>query len=170
MSTLQETTIVMVDDNEDEIFLTRRLVRREGILNRFVSEKKPERIIEAFKELETLGVGRGSLVVLLDINMPRQNGFETLRVIRSHADYKDTPVIMLSASKSEEDMVEAERAGANGYIAKPFTSKDFFAELQNVKQIKKKILSDSNTAPDSGDIYARVPEAPPGYPLKERVH
>jgi CheY-like chemotaxis protein len=146
MSQLTESTLVMVDDNIDEIFLTRRLVRREGIVNRFVAEKKPEKLFETLDELVAMGVERESFVILLDINMPRTNGFETLRAIRSHDIYKDLPVLMLSASHSEEDMIEAEELGCDGYLIKPFSSDAFFAELQNISRVKKKIFSDGCAA------------------------
>ena len=100
MAELTESTLVMVDDNIDEIFLTRRLVRRDGIINRFVSVKKPEEIFQSLDELCQMGIDKQSFVILLDINMPRVNGFETLRRIRTHSKYQDVPVIMLSASKS----------------------------------------------------------------------
>lgn len=139
MSQITESTLVMVDDNVDEIFLTRRLVRREGIINRFVSEKKPSRLFETLEELTNMGVEKESFVVLLDINMPRQNGFETLQKIRAHPVYSETPVFMLSSSASEDDILTAEELGCDGYIVKPFTSEEFFAELSKVSRVKKKI-------------------------------
>lgn len=152
MSQLTESTLIMVDDNVDEIFLTRRKVRSEGIINRFVSEKKPERLFQSMDELIEMGVEKDSFVILLDINMPRVNGFETLKMIRSHPVYNKTPVFMLSSSKSDEDMLEAEELGCDGYIVKPFTSEEFFAELQNIQRVKKKIFNDpksDRTAPSS---------------------
>jgi len=56
MAAQSEVTLVMVDDNADEIFLTRRLVRRDGIINNFVSEKKPERLFETLSELRRVGI------------------------------------------------------------------------------------------------------------------
>lgn len=151
MAELTESTLVMVDDNIDEIFLTRRLVRRDGIVNRFVSVKKPEEIFQSLDELCQMGIEKQSFVILLDINMPRVNGFETLRRIRTHAKYQDVPVIMLSASKSEEDILEAEEAGCDGYIVKPFSSDEFFSELQNVRRVKKKIFSDPHAETDTAE-------------------
>jgi CheY-like chemotaxis protein len=115
-----ELKLVMVDDNADEIFLTRRQVRKEGIVNNFVSERKPERLIEALGELEQAGVDKNKLLILLDIKMPRSNGFDTLGTIRADPAYKNVPVIMLSASDDEADMFEAFDLGANGYVVKPF--------------------------------------------------
>ena len=129
MNDLVETTLVMVDDNVDEIFLTRRLVRKEGIVNRFISEKKPENLFETLQDLEKAGCHKSKFQILLDINMPRSNGFETLRKIRENDQYGNTPVIMLSASDDEADMFEAFDNGANGYIVKPAAFNDYKAVL-----------------------------------------
>lgn len=130
----------MVDDNIDEIFLTRRTVRKEGIINRFVSEKKPEHLVDTLDELVELGVEKSSFLILLDINMPKINGFETLKTIRSHPDYKDTPVLMLSASEDEADMRQSFELGGDGYIVKPFSGDEFFAAVQNIPKIKKQLV------------------------------
>lgn len=140
MSNLSESTLVMVDDNIDEIFLTRRQVRKDGIINRFVSEKKPEKLLDTLDELTETGIDKSSFLVLLDINMPRSDGFETLKKIRSHQEYKDIPVLMLSASDDEADIFESFELGSDGYIVKPFSSDEFFAAVQNIPRVKKKLI------------------------------
>ncbi len=140
MNSQSEMTIVMVDDNPDEIFLTRRLVRRDGIINNFVSEKKPERLLDTLGELRSIGVEPQKLIVLLDINMPRMDGFQTLRRIRQSADFKDVPVFMLSASDNEADVMEAMSQGANGYLVKPFQGEDLFAALGNTPTVKHRLV------------------------------
>jgi len=130
----------MVDDNADEIFLTRRQVRKEGIVNNFVSERKPERLIEMLGELSEAGIDKSKLLILLDIKMPRSNGFDTLGVLRAHPQYKDVPVIMLSVSDDETDMFEAFDLGANGYVVKPFKADEFFAALTNIPSVKHQLV------------------------------
>ncbi|WP_394688726.1 response regulator [Hoeflea sp.] len=137
---LSEATFVMVDDNVDEIFLTRRKVRRDGIVNRFVSERRPEKLFDSLDELIGMGVEKSSFMILLDVNMPRITGFELLKKIRNHPDYKETPVIMFSASNDEADIFEAMELGSDGYIVKPFTSEEFFAALTGVPRVKKRLL------------------------------
>jgi two-component system response regulator len=135
-----EITLVMVDDNADEIFLTRRLVRGSGIVNNFVSEKKPERLFEALSELRDLGVGPDKIVVLMDVSMPRSDGFETLRRLRTSDLYRAVPVIMLSASSDAADIDRAMALGANGYMVKPFDGDDFFAALNSVAKVRHKLV------------------------------
>ena len=133
-------TMVMVDDDVDQIFATRRLVRSNGIVNHFVSESKSERLIETLVELYNAHETR-NIVVLLDLNMPYLNGIETLRAIRSHSHFKDIPVFMFSASDSQTDKDEATRHGANGYIVKPFTLETFVAAMGQLPQVKFQMVA-----------------------------
>ena len=136
-----EITLVMVDDNADEIFLTRRQVRNGGIVNNFISEKKPDRLLTTLADMELAGIDKDKIVILLDINMPRTNGFETLKLLRKNKHFKDVPVIMLSASDDEVDMFEAFDLGANGYVVKPFKADEFFAAMTNLPQIKHQLVA-----------------------------
>jgi len=140
MNNSSAVTLVMVDDNADEIFLTRRQVRRDGIVNNFVSEKKPEHLLTTLSELSKMGVDKDKIIVLLDVNMPRLNGFEMLKQIRENATFKHVPVIMLSASDDESDMFEAFDLGASGYMVKPFKADEFFAALTNLPQVKYQLV------------------------------
>ena len=140
MTDKTQFTLVMVDDDEDEVFITRRLVRRSGIVNDFISERKPERLFPTLANLYDGGAARDKVIVLLDINMPRQDGFETLSQIRRNPEFSDIPVIMLSASDNEADMVGAAERGANGYLVKPFRSEAFFAALSGVPRVKHQLV------------------------------
>ena len=140
MTANADVTIVMVDDNADEIFLTRKLVRRDGIINNFVSERKPERLFETLADLRRAGVDTRKIILLLDINMPRVDGFEVLKQVRASSAYRDVPVIMLSASDDVADMAQATALGANGYLVKPFSGEDFFSVLNNVPQVKHQLV------------------------------
>lgn len=140
MAHKSQFTLVMVDDDEDEVFITRRLVRRSGIVNDFISERKPEDLFPTLASLYDRGDAGDKVIVLLAINMPRQDGFETLRNIRQSREYKDVPVIMLSASENEADMVNATELGANGYLVKPFRSDAFFAALNDVPRVKHQLV------------------------------
>ena len=140
MSHKQQFTIVMVDDDEDEVFITRRLVRRSGIVNDFISERKPENLFATLESIHVKGNDVADVIVLLDINMPRQNGFETLRKIRGNAKFASAPVIMLSASDNEADMVDASELGADGYLVKPFQSDKFFSALNDVPRVRHQLV------------------------------
>lgn len=130
----------MIDDSVDEIYMTEKRIRREGILNRFVSAKEPEKLEPLLDGLIKDGVDKKSFLILLDINMPQTDGFETLKTIRAHSEYKDIPVLMLSGSDDEKDIFECFELGGDGYLVKPFSGDEFFNAVQNIPRIKKKLL------------------------------
>ena len=137
---LNESVIIMLDDNIDEIFITRRIVRRVGLVNRFISEQNSEELIQALDKQVKQGANKASFIVLLDINMPRLDGFEVLKTIRAHPTYSSIPVFMLSASDDREDRAKAEKFGSDGYLVKPFDQDQFFEALKNVPQIKQRLM------------------------------
>lgn len=133
-------TIVMVDDDEDEIFITEWLLRKSGIVNEFASERKPERLFSTLSGLHTSERVEQKIIVLLDVNMPKQDGFEMLSLIRKSPKFRDIPVIMLSTSDDPMDIANARRLGANGYLVKPFGSEAFFSALANAPQVKHQLV------------------------------
>jgi DNA-binding response OmpR family regulator len=70
-------------------------------------------------------------VILLDILLPHSNGFDICQTIRRNAAYKPIKVVMMTSLIDEESVRRAYEAGANGYIKKPFTTRDLHAELNN---------------------------------------
>lgn len=134
-------TILMVDDNADEIFLTRRLMRRDGIVNNVVSERDPTKIFDTLDQLVDLGSERNRILVMLDLNMPQLDGFAVLKKIRKSRRYKEVIVIMLSASDDEGDMLDSFEKGANGYMVKPFRVDEFFTVLNNVSQVRYQLVA-----------------------------
>jgi CheY-like chemotaxis protein len=139
MSELRPITMVMVDDNIDEIFLTRRQVRKQGIVNHFVSERYSENIINTLTNLAQ-NLEATNVLILLDINMPRMNGFETLKRIRHNKQFGHLPVVMFSASEDELDMEMAANLGANGYMVKPFSMDALVTVLGGLPQIRYNFL------------------------------
>lgn len=135
-----ESTIVMVDDDEDEVFITEWMLKKCGIVNEFVSERKPERLFSTLSEINGFENSGQKIIVLLDINMPKQDGFEMLSLIRKSPQFRDIPVIMLSASDNAVDIANARRLGANGYLVKPFQSDAFFSALANAPQVKHQLV------------------------------
>lgn len=133
-------TIVMVDDNQDELFLTRRRLRHEGFVNNVISEKDPARLFDVLDMISSAEGARRSMIILLDLNMPELNGIEVLQKIRKSKRYKDATVLMLSSSDDEADIMDALDEGADGYIVKPFRSDEFFAALSNVKSVRYQLV------------------------------
>lgn len=115
-------TILLVDDNEDDVFIMRTVFRKVGISN-------PVQVLTNGEEAIQYLSGEGEFadrerfplpaIILLDLNMPRVNGFEVLNWIRKQPGLKRLIVEVLTASSRPGDVERAFDAGANSYLVKP---------------------------------------------------
>ncbi|MBH0011343.1 response regulator [Pseudoalteromonas sp. SWYJ118] len=117
-------TILMADDDEDDRLLTQDALAESRVLNElhFVEDG-----VELLEYLERKGkfVDKTTSprpgLILLDLNMPRMDGREALEAIKANPNLKGIPVVILTTSKQEEDMVKGYNLGAASYITKPVT-------------------------------------------------
>lgn len=132
---LKNSSILLVEDNPDDIELTQRALRRNGIVNEMVVTHDG---VEALDYL----FGRGSFagrnksvmpaVILLDLKLPKVSGLEVLKEIRTCETTKLLPVVILTSSKEEQDIIAGYELGANSYVRKPV---DFLQFTDAVKQL-----------------------------------
>jgi CheY-like chemotaxis protein len=125
---MEKKIILLVEDNPDDEALTLRAFKKNHISNDvFVARNG----VEAINYLFALGDHEGRdvtvlpQVVLLDLKLPKVDGFEVLRRIRADERTKLLPVVILTSSKAEEDLVAGYGLGANSYVRKPVDFKDF---------------------------------------------
>jgi two-component system, response regulator len=127
--------ILLVDDNPDDVELTRRAFARSNIANEIVVAHDGE---EALDYLFATGVhaGRDTTItpqmVLLDLKLPRIDGLGVLRRIRSDERTKRLPVVILTTSNEESDIIGSYNLGANSYVRKPV---DFAQFADAAKQL-----------------------------------
>lgn len=127
--------ILLVEDNEDDVIFTLQALRDNNIGNEIVVARDG---VEALDFL--FGTGKYKdrdiyllpQLVLLDINLPKIDGLQVLEEIRGHVTTRLLPVIILTASKEEKDMIKSYSLGANCFIRKPIDFKQF---LDAVKQL-----------------------------------
>lgn len=107
--------ILLVDDNDDDVFMIKSLFEDVHLLNILDCVEDGEKAIEYLnrEELETPGL------ILLDVNMPIKGGLEVLKEIKQNEKLKHIPVIMLTTSNREEDIMQSYESGASSYIRKP---------------------------------------------------
>jgi CheY-like chemotaxis protein len=134
-------TILLVEDNPNDVELTMEALSEHNLANRVVVVKDG---VEAMEYLRCEGNYKqrntgNPAVVLLDIKMPRMDGIEVLKTVRSDNELKIIPVVMLTSSREEPDLKKCYDLGANAYMVKPVNSKDFF---EVVKQIRRILGSD----------------------------
>ena len=129
--------ILMADDDPDDRTLTKEAFEENFLVDdlHFVEDGK-----ELMDYLNKQGKYANDVnhclpeLILLDLNMPKKDGREVLKEIKAHPDFKKIPVIILTTSKAEEDILKTYELGANSYITKPVT---FSGLVEVTKQLGK---------------------------------
>ena len=126
--------ILLVEDNPDDVELTMRAFRKSNIVNEIVVARDG---VEALDYLFSTGTRAGRpptlpQVVLLDLKMPRVDGLHVLERIRAHPRTKLLPVVILTSSIEEQDLLNTYSRGANSYIRKPVDFQEF---VEAVRQL-----------------------------------
>lgn len=130
--TLTRKTILLVEDNREDEELTLRALRKSNIMNQVVVARDGEEALQhlfGHKEENHLGTSHETellpAVILLDLKLPKINGIEVLRQIRSHPRTRRLPVVVLTSSKDERDLDEVYDLGANSCLFKPVDFEKF---------------------------------------------
>ena len=128
-------TILLAEDDPDDRLLVKEAFEENHLLN-------PLEMVENGEELMDYLYKRGRFaetavrpsLILLDLNMPRKSGIEALQEIKSDASLRTIPVIVLTTSKAEEDILRTYDLGVNSFVVKPVT---FESLVELVKQLGK---------------------------------
>ena len=120
-------TVLLVEDNDDDVVLTLRALKAQNVANEV---KVVTDGVEALDYLFGRGAYAGSnrdlpQVILLDLKLPKLDGLEVLRELRAHPKTRLLPVVVLTSSNEERDLVESYALGANSYIRKPVDFQQF---------------------------------------------
>jgi CheY-like chemotaxis protein len=116
--------VLVADDDPDDCLLIKEAFTRGLLINglRFVEDG--EELMDYLRHQEKYGdpsLAPRPGIILLDLNMPRKDGREALKEIKSDPDLKSIPVVILTTSKDEEDILRSYDLGANSFITKPVT-------------------------------------------------
>ena len=127
MNTFQQVDILLAEDTATDAEMTMRALRKRGLANNLIWVKDGSEAIDFLFHAGTFAgtVSGKPKLVLLDVKMPKVDGIEVLRRIRADPALHAVPVVMLTSSAEERDMVESYRLGANSYIVKPVDTFDF---------------------------------------------
>ncbi|MBI5889498.1 MAG: chemotaxis response regulator CheY [Nitrosomonadales bacterium] len=121
---LEETKFLVVDDFSTMRRIVRNLLKELG----FVNVQEAEDGVDALNKLR----GESFDFVVSDWNMPNMTGIELLRAIRADDALKHLPVLMVTAEAKKENIIEAAKAGASGYVVKPFTAATLDEKLKKI--------------------------------------
>jgi two-component system response regulator len=122
MSSVEQHVILLVEDNPSDEELTRRALKRNNIANKIVVTRDGSAALDYLFARGTY-TGRDPKeipqVVLLDLNLPKMGGLEVLQAIRADKRTKLLPVVILTSSREDKDLVGGYELGANSYVVKP---------------------------------------------------
>jgi two-component system response regulator len=133
---MRAKTILLVEDNPDDELLTLRALKKNNVLNQVVVAHDG---VEALDYLFASGPysERDSAVmpqlVLLDLKLPRVNGLEVLKRLRADERTRLLPVVILTSSREQQDMLDGYGLGANSYVRKPVNFEQFVRAIEQLK-------------------------------------
>ena len=141
---MNDKTILLVEDNPDDEALTLRALKKNNIFNEVTVARDGQEALDYF-----FGEGASErpapTLVLLDLKLPRIDGLEVLRRIRAEPRTHLQPIVILTSSEEEQDIVSSYGFGANSYIRKPV---DFSQFMEAIRQVR---------------LYWLVLNEPPGH-------
>lgn len=128
-------TILIADDDPEDRQMTKEAFEENNLINdlRFVcdGEELMDYLLRRSQFIDPLNSPRPGLI-LLDLNMPRKDGREALKEIKSHPDLKGIPLIILTTSKTEEDIIRSYDLGVNCFISKPVSFSELIAVTKTI--------------------------------------
>ena len=139
--------ILLVEDSEQDVELTLAALAENHLANEVVVARDGIEALEYMKRQGSFSLRAAGhpAVILLDLKMPRMDGLEVLRNLKGSTEFKTVPVVMLTSSREERDLVESYALGVNAYVVKPV---DFSQFAEAVKEV--------------GMFWAVINQPPPG--------
>lgn len=141
--------ILLVEDNPNDAELTMEALAENNLANKVVWVHDGEEALDyLFQRGEYASRhGNNPVVILLDLKLPKVDGLQVLKEIKEEASLRTIPVVILTSSREERDLIEGYRLGVNAYVVKPV---EFRAFMDAVREL--------------GAFWALVNEPPPGSP------
>jgi len=143
--------ILLVEDNPKDAELTMAALARCQLLNDVTHVRDG---VEALEYLRCQGRYEGAMhggpvVVLLDLKLPKLNGLEVLKEIRTDRALSSTPVVMLTSSREEQDLIRSYELGGNAFVVKPVDFKEFLEAIQGLGMF----WGITNQPPPNGTLF-----------------
>jgi two-component system, response regulator len=132
---LEEKIILLVEDNPDDVTLTERALKKSHILNKLIVTKDGAEALDYIFCTGNYSDRDKNImpeVILLDLKLPKIDGLEVLKRIRADRRTKLLPVVILTSSKEENDLINGYTFGANSYIRKPVNFNQFVEAIRQL--------------------------------------
>jgi CheY-like chemotaxis protein len=125
--------ILLVEDNADHVELIVKALRDNNVLNEVHVVTSGEEAMDFLYQRGAYVDAQRPWLILLDIKLPGMDGIEFLRLVKAHQKFKLIPVVVLSTSETEKDIVGCYGCGANSYIVKPVDFEEFAKVIKDLK-------------------------------------
>ncbi len=135
MDTYDVTEILLIEDNPDDIELTLRAFRKNNLANHITVLSDGEKALEYLfpdEPSKQNSIMQNLRLILLDLKLPKVDGLEILKKVKSNPLTSFIPVVILTSSDLHKDMIESYRLGVNSYLTKPV---DFLKFTQSIQEI-----------------------------------
>ncbi len=128
---MQTSDVLLVEDNPDDVTFTQRAFKKNNFDNRIIVAHDGPAAVDLLLPLAGTAPLQ-PLLVLLDINLPQMSGLDVLRRLRSNGQTKLIPIIMLTTSNDNRDVLASYESGANGFVRKPVAFDDFLHAVKSL--------------------------------------
>lgn len=125
--------LLLIDDDDKDIFLTKRAFKKCNLPSQIQVAKDGEEGVALLRREKPYDTATRPDLILLDLNMPRMNGYEFLEIIKADDDLKSIPVIVMTMSQSDADMTKSYHRHASSFISKPIELDDFMAVIRAIE-------------------------------------
>jgi two-component system, chemotaxis family, response regulator Rcp1 len=130
---MKEIHILLVEDNEGDVLLTREALLEGRIINRISVVRDGAEALDFLYKRDRFAEAASPDMVLLDINLPKIDGKEVLAIIKKDDKLKRIPIVMLTTSSAEKDILESYNNYANCYITKPVDLHQFMQVVRTIE-------------------------------------
>lgn len=126
--------ILLIEDNPDDIELTKLAFKKNNFANEIIVVEDGQEAVDFLLGDHPEGIEKVGYpeVILLDLQLPKINGHEVLKRIKANRDTKRLPVVILTSSQEEEDIIKGYDYGANSYVRKPVDYQEFLKVVNNL--------------------------------------
>ncbi len=124
--------ILLIEDNAADIRLTKEVLQESKIVMFLDVVRNGVEAVDYLKKRGKFSNTSKPNLILLDLNLPKRNGFEVLEIIKQDKELKRIPIVILTVSDAKEDLIKAYNLHANCYVVKPLEMKEFYKIINSI--------------------------------------